>query len=601
MARREGLSDEAGRLLRVVALMPLASAGDLAPIMGTSEGWLRRALRALASAGWAASLRWGVTQRPRERWFPTRRAVRFLYADDHRHPTPREEAQAQALAESGRDPGAVAELGRRFNLDHAHLTHLECQRCSPFLGAGQHRHEWDQDGHEHPPWTATARGVQTALRRLAMLEPVYRLAPDLLRSGRVRRPAEGAGHDLRMTDFRLLRHGGFYHAVARYGAEVWVPFTHAGLHVTERALRRKRDHRFWGVGCYSHRDGRYQRTENRIFEGQPLVSAEPSAHVVVAADAWALELAQRTLTGAAPTVFCTADGAWDGAWDGVRDGVRDGACGEAVELRLSRDLVSDPAGHPVVGRPEETRAWLRAHPDVAAIDGRVSHRLFSLIAQFPAMRASWLRRLVGASPREVNDRLGRFVGAGLVAVYDGRYYLAELGMRRAANLSRVLPGMIRRRHGAYLERWYREHEREHNDGVNRLVARFAEEGVAAVAGWRGEINLPDVTQVRPDLLVPVAEGPLGAGPHCLEFERSAMSPGDVAHKLGPYRKMRDAGRPLPLLVVCETARARENFRSAGAGLPMLLTTVERARTGPLTGARTVWERDGSPVGLHCRR
>ena len=63
--------------------------------------------------------------------------------------------------------------------------------------------------------------------------------------------------------------------------------------------------------------------------------------------------------------------------------------------------MSDPAGHPVVGRPEETRAWLRAHPDVAAIDGRVSHRLFSLIAQFPAMRASWLRRLVGASPREV--------------------------------------------------------------------------------------------------------------------------------------------------------------------------------------------------------
>ncbi len=591
MARREGLSDEQGRLLRVVALMPLASAGDLSSIMETSEGWLRRTLRAQASAGWAASLRWGVTQRPRERWFLTRRAVRFLYADDHRHPTPREEAQARALVESGRDPGAVRELGRRFNLDHAHLTHLECQRCSPFLGAGQHRHQWNHDGHEHPPWTATARGVQTALRRLAMLEPVYRLAPDLLRSGRVRRPAEGAGQDLRMTDFRLLRHGGFYHAVARYGEEVWVPFTHAGLHVTERALRRKRDHRFWGVGCYSHRDGRYQRTENRIFEAEPAVCAEPSAHVVVAADAWAGQLARRTLTGAVPTVFCTADGVRDGVWDGEWD--------EAVELRISRDLVSDPAGHPVVGRPEETRAWLSAHPDVAAIDGRVSHRLFSLIAQFPAMRASWLRRIVGASQREVNDRLERFVGAGLVAVFEGRYYLAELGMRRAANLSRVLPGMIRRRHGAYLDRWYREHEREHNDGVNRLVVRFAEEGVAAVAGWRGEINLPDVTQVRPDLLVPVADGPLGAGPYCLEFERAAVSPGDVSHKLGPYRKMRDAGRPLPLLVVCETERARENFRSAGAGLPMLLTTVERARTGPLTGACTVWERDGSPVGLHC--
>ena len=55
-----------------------------------------------------------------------------------------------------------------------------------------------------------------------MLEPVYRLAPDLLRSGRVNRPAgDGAAtREVRMTDFRLLRHGGFYHAVARYGEDV---------------------------------------------------------------------------------------------------------------------------------------------------------------------------------------------------------------------------------------------------------------------------------------------------------------------------------------------------------------------------------------------
>ena len=57
-----------------------------------------------------------------------------------------------------------------------------------------------------------------SLRRLAMLEPVYRLAPDLIRSGRVNRPpAEdtAASREVRMTDFRLLRRSGFYHAVAR--------------------------------------------------------------------------------------------------------------------------------------------------------------------------------------------------------------------------------------------------------------------------------------------------------------------------------------------------------------------------------------------------
>ena len=48
-------------------------------------------------------------------------------------------------------------------------------------------------------------------------------------------------------------------------------------------------------------------------------------------------------------------------------------------------------------------------------------------------------------------------------------------MRRAANMSRVLPSVIRSRHGAYLDRRYREHEQHHNDGVNRLVVRFADQ------------------------------------------------------------------------------------------------------------------------------
>ena len=58
-----------------------------------------------------------------------------------------------------------------------------------------------------------------------MLEPVYAPAPDLLRSGRVVRPPNDAAtsKEARMTDFRLLRHGGFYHALARYGPDIWTP------------------------------------------------------------------------------------------------------------------------------------------------------------------------------------------------------------------------------------------------------------------------------------------------------------------------------------------------------------------------------------------
>ena len=421
-----------------------------------------------------------------------------------------------------------------------------------------------------------------------MLEPVYRLAPDLIRSGRVNRPVDdtAASREVRMTDFRLLRRGGFYHAVARYGPDLWTPFTYAGLHATERALRRKEQHRFWGVDCYSHEEDRYLRIGNRLFYKDPDQAVEPSGQIVVAHDAWARELAGSTLSGATPTLFCTPDG----------------QCSEAVELRPSRDLVSDPAGHPTVGRPENVGLWLRDNPDMEAIDGRTAHRLFLAVCQFPAMRASWLREVVGGSSGEVSRHLGRFVQTGLVAVFDGRHYLSELGMRRAANMSRILPSVIRSRHGAYLDRWYREHEQRHNDGVNRLVVQFAREGVQAVAGWRGEINVPGLTQVRPDLLVQVSDGPFGEGAHSIEFERRAVQRWQVAEKLGPYRRIAAAGRPLPLLVVCETERGEESFRAAASsGLPMLTATLERALAGPLTGDATVWRRNGTQVVLHCRR
>ena len=462
---------------------------------------------------------------------------------------------------------------------------MEGQDTSPFAAGVAAEANGDGADHEHPPWTATSRGIETSLRRLVMLEPVYRLAPDLIRSGRVNRPADdnAASREARMTDFRLLRHGGFYHAVARYGVDVWTPFTYAGLHATERVLRRKEQHRFWGVDSYSHEEDRYLRIGNRTFYEDPDQEVEPSA-LVVAVDSWARDLARNTLSGNTPTLFCTPDG----------------NCPPAVELRPSRDLVSDPAGHPSVGRPENVGLWLRDNPDMEAIDGRTAHRLFMTICQFPAMRASWLREVVGGSSVEVSRHVGRFVQTGLVAVFDGRHYLSELGMRRAANMSRVLPSVIRSRHGAYLDRWYREHEQRHNDGVNRLAVRFAREGAEVVAGWRGEVNVPGLTQVRPDLLVQVSEGALGAGAYCIEFERRAVSPYEVEHKLGPYRRMAAAGRALPLLMVCETARGRRNFRAAAGTLPMLTATQERAFAGPVTGAVTVWSRNGVPAALHCR-
>ena len=585
MARRQQLNDQQRRLLKIAARMPLASVNNLASVMETSEDRVRAMLGRLGSGGWVASVVRGMTERRQHRWFLTRRAVDLLYVTDHQHPAPREEARAAGLAAFHPEGELPEDYRERFALDHDHPVHLENQRDSPFAAGDMADSNGDGGDHEHPPWTATSRGVEMSLRRLAMLEPVYRLAPDLIRSGRVNLPADdtAASRGVRMTDFRLLRHGGFYHAVVRYGPDLWTPFTYAGLHATERALRRKEQHRFWGVDCYSHEEDRYLRIGNRVFYENPDQEVEPSALVVVAVDAWARELARNTLSDSTPTLFCTPDG----------------QCTPAVELRPSRDLVSDPAGHPTVGRPENVGLWLRDNPDMEAIDGRTAHRMFMTICQFPAMPASWLREVVGGSSGEVSRHLKRFVDTGLVAVFDGRHYLSELGMRRAANMSRVLPSVIRSRHGVYLDRWYREYEEHHNDGVNRLVVRFAREGAAVVVGWRGEVNVPGLTQVRPDLLVQVNAGMLGAGTHYIEFERRAVSPQEVEYKLGPYRRMAAAGRALPLLMVCETARGRTNFRAAAGTLPMLTTTLELALAGPVTGPVTVWSRDGVPAALHC--
>ena len=581
--RRQPLNDEQRRLLRITARMPLASVANLASTTGATEDRVRAMLGRLRAGGWVSSVLRGMTERRQHRWFLTRKAVDLLYTTDHQHSSPREEARAAGLAAFHPQGELPDDFQERFALDHDHPPHLERPEDSPFATAED---SGEGPDHEHPPWTATSRGVEMSLRRLAMLEPVYRLAPDLLTSGRVNWPVDdtAASREVRMTDFRLLRRGGFYHAVARYGEQVWTPFTYAGIHATERVIRRKEQHRFWGVDCYSSEEDRYLRIGNRTFYEDPDQEVEPSAQIVVAVDAWARELAQSTLTRSTPTLFCTPDG----------------QCTPAVELRPSRDLVSDPSGHPVVGRPEAADIWLRQNPDMAAIDGRLAHRLFMTIAQFPAMRVSWLREITGGSSGEVSRHLKRFVETGLVAVFDGRHYLSELGMRRAANMSRVLPSVIRRRHGAYLDRLYREHEQTHNDGVNRLVVQFAREGVEAVAGWRGEINVPGLTQVRPDLLVKVSEGAPGAGAYCIEFERTAVAPQDVDHKLGPYRRMAASGRALPLLIVCETGRGEVNFRAAGGMLPMLTSTLERALAGPLTGAVTVWSRDGLPAALHCR-
>ena len=185
MARERQPNEEQRRLLKIAARMPLVSVANLAPVLELDEEKVRRMLGSLRRGGWVTSVVRGMTERRQHRWFLTRKAVDLLYVTGHQHPEPREEVRAAGLAAFHPE-----DYRERFALDHDHPAHLEGQGDSPFALAGS----VDDSGavnasdHEHPPWTATSRGIETSLRRLSMLEPVYRLAPDLLRSGRVNRP-----------------------------------------------------------------------------------------------------------------------------------------------------------------------------------------------------------------------------------------------------------------------------------------------------------------------------------------------------------------------------------------------------------------------------
>ncbi len=199
-----------------------------------------------------------------------------------------------------------------------------------------------------------------------------------------------------------------------------------------------------------------------------------------------------------------------------------------------------------MGRREAADIWLRQNPDMESIDHRQAHRLFLTICQFPAMRASWLREIVGGPSGELSRHLKRFVDIDPVAVFEGRYYLSELGMRRAANMSRVLPSIIRSLQGGLpgpLVPGARGAPQRRGEPADDALRQG---GCGAVVGWRGEINVSGLTQVRPDLSVQVSQGTLGVGTNSIEFECQAVHPFQVKHNLGLYRRMAAARRPLPL-------------------------------------------------------
>ena len=102
-----------------------------------------------------------MNKRRQNYWFLTRKAVDALYVTDRQHASTREGARAASLAQCLPQGELPAEFTERFALDYDHSVFQKGPDNSPFASAEPVESESDGNipNHEHPPWTATSRGL----------------------------------------------------------------------------------------------------------------------------------------------------------------------------------------------------------------------------------------------------------------------------------------------------------------------------------------------------------------------------------------------------------------------------------------------------------
>ena len=541
--------------------MPFLSVRNISDmtLMGTDA--VRRKYHALRKEDLVIGVQIGMTEPKQTRILPSLAGIELAYETGHIHPTTQDLERIRCLEQAGENQEAVDEFRRRCDFTHYH---------DPFGG--------DDVGHEHPPWTASQEAGWPLAKRLPRFEAIYRVAPTLLRSGDLKAtmPTVARCRILGMTDLWWLRSGRLYEAVALYGDDVMVEFTYVGPQVTETQLREKRRLRFRDLVTAYQPPGRPRRIWNRNNpDGPP--TPTPSAHVVIAADAFAMDIASRVFPTAA--IRCA-----DGSSTGSRT------------YQKSFHVIRDRATNvPELGRPEQLGERMDGREDLTAVLDMPSYRMFLTISKFPGMSAKAIGVVAAVENAKKTECLTVLEHRGLAFQWRERYYLDRPGMMLVARMNRVSPSSIYDRFKRYLEEEFREDEHNHDDGVNSLVVGCAEMGVEVEPGWRRIVHPANRTQVRPDAWVYVKQGPLGTGWHGIEYELSARSPSRVSRKLRPYSVVANHASPIPLLVVCATERAESNFLRMGmeTRIPMMTCTADRAKVGPLVGQETVWRHQGT--------
>ena len=217
-----------------------------------------------------------------------------------------------------------------------------------------------------------------------------------------------------------------------------------------------------------------------------------------------------------------------------------------------------------------------------AVNGVQAWRIFRAVDGSPGVKLGQVAESVGVDTPVVRRLLGTMVEEKVLAV-RGRskgYYLDVSGRGLLADSQRVTRARTNRRWGVYAEKGgvYLRLQTDHNQGQIDVILFLRRHGFAAYPTMGVIIEyFRDGKKIRvtPDAFVLLPPGILVA----VEYERSAISDGDLQDKAGKYLELQRIECPIPVLFITETVEAAEKL--AQLRYPNLLAAhLEAVREGP---------------------
>ena len=222
----------------------------------------------------------------------------------------------------------------------------------------------------------------------------------------------------------------------------------------------------------------------------------------------------------------------------------------------------------------------------------LTHRVLRWIELAPACNQAGIAVALSHNRQPVGRCLASLSNAGVIEETGGRYELTDRGIIHfAAKQDRVSANTVRGRYNTG------QPKPRHKVGLARLAVRFREKKLLVAPGWRRVMNLPDITQIQPDLWLLIPDDQRTYVWHAVEFERSATTEDSINTKLAPYQIFADEMFPLPMLMICETPEAADRFLRIGDDLPMLVSTLDDVLHGDFEGAASVWRCGNARVDI----